>query len=62
MLEVMQRYECISLYISHDFERCFALKNNIFLVVSEKQPIVFTKQPIVLPLAHLNKVVMISYA
>ena len=33
-----------------------------FLVVSKKQPIVFTKQPIVLPLAHLNKAVMNSYA
>jgi len=33
-----------------------------FLVVSIKKLIVFTKQLIVLPLAHLNKVVMNSYA
>jgi len=32
MLEVMQRYECISLCISHHFERWIALKNNIFLL------------------------------
>jgi len=35
MLEVMQRYECISLCISHHFERLFALKNNIFLLSQE---------------------------
>ena len=54
--------ECISLCISHHFERLFALKNNIFFAVSEKQLIVFMKQLIVLPLEHLNKAVMISYA
>jgi len=33
-----------------------------FLAVSEKQPIVFLKQPIVSPLANLDKAVMNSYA
>ena len=57
MIEVMQRYECISLCISHHFEIWFALKNNIFLL-SQKN----NRLPIVLPLEHLNKTVMISYA
>jgi len=40
----------------------FVVLINVFFVVTVRQLIVFTKKPIVLPLAYLNKVVMNSYA
>ena len=52
----MKMYECISLCIFHQFERLFSFEKH-FIV--DKKTIVFTKQPIVFPLEHLNKVVMI---
>jgi len=51
-VEVMQMYECISLCISHHFERWFALKNNIFLL-SQKNNRLFSRNNRLFYLWHI---------